>query len=250
MSLYAYCLGRDLTGAQLESLAGVGGAQVRLLEFDGEPGAVVSDFEGGRVSPTREHLRAHNSVLALVLAATTPLPFRFGTLADAAQLAAYVSKNRDALGANLERVKGCVEMSVKILWDEAEARAASEGSTDAAREAARPASAEGARAPEAGGGAAFLAAKRAKLLGGERLRARAEEVAAWVEGRRGPLARASRSRVAPAERIVVRASHLVERERLDEYREAVRALRAEGGAGLRFLTSGAWPPYSFCDLRP
>lgn len=247
MSLYVYCLGRDLAGARVESLAGVGGAPVRLLEFESGLAVIVGDFEGGRVATTREHLRAHNSVLARVLAETTPLPFRFGTLAEAAQLESYVSKNREALGANLERVRGCVEMSVKILWDEAAAVSSPEGSTDAAR----PAVAGGARASETGGGgAAFLAAKRAELMGGQRLRARAEEINAWAEARLAPLARESRSGLAPAERIVVRASHLVERARLDAYREAARVLREERGAELRFLTSGPWPPYSFCDLRP
>jgi hypothetical protein len=45
----------------------------------------------------------------------------------------------------------------------------------------------------------------------------------------------------------VRAAHLVERERVVAYRERLRSLGAER-VGLRFLTSGPWPPYSFSDV--
>ncbi|HEX5706834.1 MAG TPA: GvpL/GvpF family gas vesicle protein [Pyrinomonadaceae bacterium] len=255
MSLYVYCLGRELAGKDVESLAGVGGATVRALECGGLT-AVVSDFDEGRVALKREYLRAHNAVLAHVLAQTTPLPFRFGTLADAPQLAAYVSKNRDALASSLERVAGCVEMSVKVLWDEvADAQASRAGApaSPASETLTESESSETSAADSettSGAGAAFLAAKRAALAGGERRRARADEISSWVGARLAPHARSARSRVSPEERIVLRASHLVESARVEEYREAVRRLGEEGGAGLRFLASGPWPPYSFCDLRP
>jgi Gas vesicle synthesis protein GvpL/GvpF len=53
--------------------------------------------------------------------------------------------------------------------------------------------------------------------------------------------------VRPTEAIVINAAHLVERSRLDEYRNQVRAARGEREE-LHFLTSGEWPPYNFCDL--
>jgi hypothetical protein len=51
-------------------------------------------------------------------------------------------------------------------------------------------------------------------------------------------------RVSPEGSLVVRAAHLVVRERVEEYRERLRAAGDERRE-LRLLTSGPWPPYSF-----
>ena len=99
----------------------------------------------------------------------------------------------------------------------------------------------------AGRGTAFLLAKRREVLGDEALRRRAEEVAAWLASRVSGLVRESSARVHPSEALFVRAAHLVERARLEEYRARVRELTAER-ADLHFLSSGPWPPYSFSDL--
>ena len=115
MSLYVYCLGDELRADSFGELRGVGGARVRVVAL-GRLAAVVSEFgcEGAQVSA--ENVRAHNRVNAAALARSTPLPFRFGTLAGEQRLAAYVSENEAALLDALARVRGCVEMSVKIRW--------------------------------------------------------------------------------------------------------------------------------------
>ena len=113
MSLYVYCLSDELDAAAFEGLTGVGGASVRVLSL-GRVAAVVSEFEDESVAVTGENVRAHNRVNSQVLAALTPLPFRFGTRAAESRLAEYVAANEESLVASLARVRGCVEMSVKI----------------------------------------------------------------------------------------------------------------------------------------
>ena len=243
MSLYVYCLSDEVTEEALAGARGLAGAPARLFARAGLA-AVVSAFEEEPVPVTREHLLAHNRVNSQVLARTTPLPFRFGTLATEGRLAAYVEARAPALREALAGVRGCVEMSVKLLWDEAGARREAEARGDAAGAGA----AEGQPAAAVGGGTAFLLAKRRELLGDEGLRRRAEELAAWLERRTSDLARASDARVRPDESLVVRAAHLVGRGQVEEYRERLRALRAER-PDLRFLTSGPWPPYSFGGIK-
>ena len=51
-----------------------------------------------------------------VLAMTTPLPFRFGTLVTEAGLRSYVTSRKAALEDRLEVVKDSVEMSIKVIW--------------------------------------------------------------------------------------------------------------------------------------
>jgi len=232
MSLYVYCLSDELGEAGLAGVRGLAGAAARVFSHAGL-GAVVSPFSESPVPVTREHVLAHNRVNAQVLALTTPLPFRFGTLATEERLASYMASRAEALRGALAGVRGCVEMSVKLMWG---AGGAPRAGQSAAGETA------------AGGGTAFLLARRRALLGDEDERRRAEELSAWLEGRTSDLARATSVRLRPSEALVVRAAHLVPRGRLAEYRERLRGLRAER-PDLRFLTSGPWPPYSFAGEK-
>lgn len=255
--MYVYCLGDDLRAEWFEGVRGVGGARVRVLALGGVA-AAVSEFEGGAAKPDAENVRAHNRVNATALARATPLPFRFGTLAGEQRLAEYVSENETALLAALARVRGCVEMSVKVGREQkakGKRQKAEEEGEEAAggRETAPGVDAfgdavEGGGSAGAGRGTAFLMAKRREVLGDEALRQSAEEVAAWLASRVLGLVRESATRIRPSEAIVVRAAHLVERARLEAYKARVRELIAER-AGLHFLTSGPWPPYSFGDIE-
>jgi hypothetical protein len=238
MTLYAYCVGgEELT--EVGGSVGVGDGEVRLVSVGGLS-ALVSEFAGERVALTRENVLRHNEVVSRVLRRTTPLPFRFGTLVSEARLREYAEANRAALEAALARVRGCVEMSVKIMWDAAQ---------DARREASSLPETDDITSPQAEGlGATYLRAKLREFAGGAALKERSEEIAAWLAGALGDAVRETRARLSPEDTLVVRAAHLVERERLDVYRERVRAAREERVESLRFLTSGAWPPYSFCDL--
>ena len=236
MSLYVYCLGDELRGPAFEGLAGVGGARVRVLSFGGLA-ALVSDGGDGAGAVSGESLLAHNRVNAAALAVSTTLPCRFGTRAAPERLAEYVSANEAALAAALARVRGRVEMGVKLM----EKSGAGGREPEVEREA-------GAAGPgAAGAGTAFLLKKRREILGEEGARRRAEDAAAWLaEGVNG-LARETAERLSPSEAIFVRAAHLVERERVGEYRTRLRALAA-GRRDLRLLTSGPWPPYSFSEM--
>jgi hypothetical protein len=243
MSLYAYCLSDEVEPSMLEGCAGLEGARLRLVR-EGEIAVVVSEFEGARAEVTPENASAHNRVASRVLAETTPLPFRFGTLASEAELRRYVGENLEALSGSLVRVRGCVEMSVKILRDAG--GTTSEGATAQASEgrAANP----GAQM-SVGRGAAYLAAKRREMFGRAALKEQAEEIAAWLAERLGDAVRESRVRVSGEGALAVRAAHLVERARLEDYRELVRHARREREPLVRFLTSGAWPPYSFSHAQ-
>jgi len=253
MSLYVYCIGEGLSGAAFEGLSGVGGSPVRLLSL-GRLSALASDAGEEPVAVTEENLLAHNRVNAAALAVSTPLPFRFGTRAAPERLAEYAASNEAALADALARVRGRVEMSVKLMEKAGrfaegkgqKATGAGEGEGRAARGADAPAeSGEGAGA--VGRGTAFLLKKRREVLGEEEARLRADGLAAWLAAGVAGLALESAVRVSPSEAIVVRAAHLVERGRVAEYRARLRELGA-GRAGLRLLTSGPWPPYSFSDV--
>ena len=251
MSLYVYCVSDEVTEQTLGREAGVSGGAVRLLRA-GSLAAVVSEIEEGRVAVTRDNVLAHERIVERVLARTTPLPFRFGTVTGEARLSSYLTEHEAALNEALARVRGAVEMSVKIIG---EARAlTSESGAAAACDAAEAGGAVvtgagdvGEAGPPAGPGAAYLRKKRIEAAGGEAARRQAEEIGAWLAAGVGDLVKESDVRLQPSEGLAVRAAHLVERGRVAEYRARLAALRA-GRPDLRFLTSGPWPPYSFSSI--
>ncbi|HYX40993.1 MAG TPA: GvpL/GvpF family gas vesicle protein, partial [Pyrinomonadaceae bacterium] len=242
LSLYAYCLCAELRPDALDEVAGIAGAQVRVLWCD-EIAAVVSEFEGDAVKVTRAHVLAHERVVGCVLRQVTPLPFRFGTLTSETRLRSYIETNESALRARLARVRGCVEMSVKVMW-----RRESDEQTDV-RAAQVEFNAHTSARDMKGTGTAFLEAKRRALVSDETAQAQAEEIARWLTGQLADVVRAEQMSVRPSAALVISAAHLVERARLAEYRERVRRVFA-GRGELHFLTSGPWPPYSFSQENP
>lgn len=232
MKIYLYCLAEP-TATLPDSLHGLSGALVRRLNIK-DFSLMVSDFPEPVIPVTRENALAHAAVIQNVLKATTPLPFRFGALVTEQQLENYVSARHEALRSKLEQVRGCVEMNVKILsdrnWTE------------------EPLVNEAPEKP----GTAFLSAKRLEILGGE---ARAEEtkrVAEWLNGQLAEVVRETHLKTSPipantANKLILDAAHLVERERVDEFRMRVTDSRGQR-PDLHFLVSGPWAPYSFANM--
>lgn len=285
MNVYAYCLSDEVAADAPEAVTGVGGATTRLLWGSGGIAAVVSDFDGDAVGVTRANVLAHERVVGAVLARATPLPFRFGTVVTEERLMSYVAAQGEALRAQLEFVRGCVEMSVKVIW-KAEANGGESSPEHSAESSVSPetgATVERSRLdrvarpqlersslesstldsstldqsspdrlsldqPLTGAGTAFLLAKRREIFGEETRAARAQEIAGWLAGVFEGALRDSRVELNPRGALVVRAAHLVERARLAEYRERLRRARDER-RDLHFLTSGAWSPYSFTSAR-
>ena len=231
MKLYAYCLAEDLDTLS-DSPRGISGAPVRLLKID-DLAVLVSDTEIDAVTVTRDNALAHAAVVRSILAQTTPLPFRFGTLVTEQQLRSYVSTRKSALGNKLAHVRGCVEMSVKIIWQpsgEVKSQAITHHSE------------------LKGAGATFLAEKRREILGDEQRAASAAEISAWLHEKVNDLTRDEHVTVPPSERLLLAAAHLVERVNIQRYRARVGEAR-QNRPELHFLTSGPWPPYSFANIE-
>ena len=233
MKLYLYCVADNLVSLG-EELKGIAGSDVDVLTFEGL-GIVASKFAGEGVQVNHENVLRHEAVVRSVLAKTTPLPFRFGTLVTEDGLESFVRSRRAALTARLHAVKGCVELSVKIIWQQ--------HSQEAAGDTGVPGTSDG-----AGVGAAFLMGKRRELLGDEELRRQAQQIANWLRSRMAGLVRQEHLSVEPRQKLVLSGAFLVNRELEVEFRTRVRELQAER-PDLHFLSSGPWPPYTFANIE-
>jgi hypothetical protein len=160
--------------------------------------------------PDAAALWRHEEVLEELMEGRDLLPVRFGTrLADDGEAAAILVARRDEFAAGLDRVRGAVELALRVRAD--------------AEPTAPP-------MPEDAGGRAYLAAKVARTRSGDALHA---PLAA--------LARESAIRPGPE---LLRSAYLVDRAAVTGFVAAVRELQA-AHPDLSLLCTGPWPPYSF-----
>lgn len=231
MKLYLYCLIDD--DASIENVIysaeneGISGIPVTLLGID-DFCLLVSQFAGAAVPVTRDNVLKHAAVVGSLLPFTTPLPFRFGTLATESELESFLIARSKALKAKQELVRDCVEMSVKIIWNREWTEKA------ISQERLKP-------------GTAFLAEKKRKLLGNELRGAETKRIASWLEERLGDSVRETRINTDFTAKLLLTAAHLVERSRVEQYRKRLKDARLERPE-LHFLASGPWPPYSFANI--
>ena len=230
MKLYVYCLAENLD-TLAAPVSGIAGAQVELMKVE-DFSLLVSDFHGD--SPplvTRDNALTHATVVRSVLNETTPLPFRFGTVVAEERLRSYVTARREALAARLALVRGCVEMSVKIIWNTDHIETDIDG--DAA---------------EQGPGVKFLKEKQREIRGGEHRAEQAKQVSAWLQEQTRPFVKEEEISLCPTEKLILSAAHLVAREQVAEYCDRLSAAR-KSRPELHFLSSGPWPPYTFCNIE-
>jgi gas vesicle protein GvpL/GvpF len=228
MKLYAYCLADDIDVLE-EPASGISGAPVRLLKTEGFS-VLVSDLDADVVQVTGENALAHAAVVRSILDRTTPLPFRFGTLVTEQQLVNYLSARKPALETKLAEVRGCVEMSVKIIRETATHESEPDENINQ------------------GAGTSFLAQKRREILGGEQSAAQATTISTWLHEQISSLIRAEQVTLRPTEKLVLAVAHLVERAKVKKYRENM-AEACQSRPDLHFLLSGPWPPYSFANIE-
>lgn len=175
-------------------------------------------------------LQAHDAVVrCLAEEAPALLPARFGTrLADEPALAEAVASRAAVLAEALEKVRGCVQMTLRVFG------------TGEAGATPSPTLPRFAGEGSAGPGTRYLEARRREH---ERLVSLPE-----IEPLRPalrPHLRAERVERRPAGLLVGTAFHLVPRPALADYRAALEATGGELPGGFRLAWSGPWPPYAF-----
>ena len=232
MKLYVYCLAEGVDVLEQPTL-GISGAPVRVLKSE-NLSVLVSELNEDSVPVTRDNALAHAAVVRSVLDHATPLPFRFGTIVTEDQLRSYLSTHKSSLEKKVDSLRGCVEMSVKIIWENSdEKQVEAQDRTEATAE---------------GVGTSFLAEKRRQIIGDEHRAAKATEISTWLHENLGGLIREEQVTIRPTERLVLAAAHLIDRDKITQYREKA-AETCQNRPELHFLLSGPWPPYSFANIE-
>jgi hypothetical protein len=187
------------------------------------------EWVGGRATE-------HEAVVEHAASLGTLVPMKLFTLFSTDDRAiAHVRKMKKSLDRVVERIAGCEEWGLVILFDEARA--------------AKAAAAE-ARARKVVSGTSFLLRKKA--LDEERRTAGARGVATVdaLYGRLGKLTRSAQRRAAPnrelAGRVLLDAVFLVPTSGVKKFKAAVAApAQALADDGFDVTLTGPWPAYSF-----
>jgi hypothetical protein len=228
-SLYVYAI-VDQPDLDLPAVRGIGDAAISGLRV-GDLMAVVSLITGA-VPLSRDNLLGHERVIEALMEARAVLPARFGTTTDRAErLQKTLETNGVGYGSNLDRVRGRVEIALRVGWDPA-----------ADEPVARP------RAADVADGRGYMQALLERAKGSQRRRDDAEDLAARLTAGLVELADAAVEKVLPTPQLLLKAAYLVRREHVPEIRRRIEALRAAHPA-LAILATGPWPAYSFVEEK-
>jgi hypothetical protein len=245
---YIYCIARAQPFAQDGlpfTTPGIGGPDkpVRLLTY-GDLAAVVSDATRDDYDVTRENLLAHQRVIMQALTRSDVLPVSFGTVAESDRQVQeqLLHGTADDLHGALEEVQGCIELELKVLWNEEQLFTEIMAEDDDIRAL---------RDSIAGLAPATTQYERVQL--GERiaaaLQAKSEAEAAVLREALEPLAVETRVNDNLGDMMLLNAAFLVDRSQEQAFDAAVQALSEAQAGRLIFQYVGPLPPYNFVDIE-
>jgi hypothetical protein len=238
--LYLYCITAANRGLVFPA-RGVDGAVVEPLAECGLT-AVVSRVPAGKVRPQRASLAAHHRILSELAERQPVLPVVFGTVAaDEDELRDILRRNRHALADLLQRLRGKVEMGLKVYWDTPnifDYFVATHQELEAMRNRLfRPG-----RTPSVA----------EKLALGELFAALLQQArqrhTRRVKESLAPCCVEIRSVDPGSERMIMKLACLVEKDRQQHWEDGVHRAAALFDDNYRFDYSGPWLPYNFVDV--
>lgn len=211
---------------------------------------VVSDVESEeQYGATRAHMLVHQRVQERVMEEMTVLPVRFGTVAEGASGNTPVDDIRRLLGKRseeferlLREMEGKVEMGLKALWSDEAAIYQEILAENAAIRRLRDAVVG--RPPAV---VRFQGIPLGEMVKKALERKKEREAAALLASLR-PLAFRTQEGAILLDRMVVNAAFLVEKQRQEEFDQAVECLDREHGQRATFKYVGPTPPYNFVNI--
>lgn len=223
-------------------IPGLDGTPVYLIPWR-NLAAVVGDAPLRGYPADLANAARHGAVVEEIMQGGPILPMRFGTLLRESQsVVTMLAEHSGAFEEALRRLRGRVEMGLKVLWEAdlstclcVPARRQACGGWDEPMD------------PPAGPGGRYLRRRLEEERRTEAIRARGETLIQAIQTTLRPLVDEWTLRRFPTPRLLLDAAYLVSRDALQAFRDGVVRLE-EPTSELRFLLSGPWPPYSFVRL--
>jgi hypothetical protein len=217
-----FCLYAITDGRPHLHVRGHGGAPLEAIRTSGIE-AVASEHEELDLPADEDALWTHERVVEALMDQGAVLPMRFGSLLESENQVRVLLSSRGAeFRRALDRVRGAVEVGVRVALGDEDARAVPD-------------------AGASGPGTAYLLGQLERTRHHGSVEARVAEALT-------PLAREHVSRANGSAGASLNSAYLVERERLDDF--VSRASELEGElTGVRVACTGPWPAYSFANAE-
>jgi hypothetical protein len=214
--LYLYALTEHPT--VVPPTLGLEQAPLAVERLDGIE-AVVGVVGHERIDPSEDAVLTHARVVDELTALNEAvLPARFGRgYPDAEALRDAVAERADALRLALDRVRGCLELGLRVLSKPSDAGSPGQSG-------------------------------REYMLGRLDRRRRDERLADEVHAPLAALARAETRTVAATPQLLLSAAYLVPREALERFQSTLHELES-AHPELSLACTGPWPPYSFATAE-
>jgi len=225
------------------SQKGMGGQNVFNIIY-GRISALVSISDKNHFEPNEKNVFTHEAVIEEMMNNNQAvLPMRFATvLNNKREIKEILRKQYREFVNNLEKVKGAVELGVKVFWeaDKMKEKAKSDVSKRIKQVSGFPRS--------AGSGSRYLLGKMKDYFLEEGLEQEAEKLAKAINRRLSRHARDSRLKKLVTGALALNASYLVAKENCQDFENEVAKMQKEN-KNLKFLFSGPWPPYNFIEVK-
>jgi len=238
---YLYAIVDSSSVGQTFDYLGLDGSTVYTIG-DEAAAAIVSDLPNQKLRPERRRLAAHHAVLKELMAGHTVLPMAFGLMADGPEAVRRILRiNHDAIAEQLDRVRGRVEMGLRVAWDVANIFEYMIGLHEELR-SLRDQVFRGGRMPSQDDkidlGRAFD-----RLLNASR-EAHLQRVTAALRSHSVEI----QSNPPRSEREVLNLACLVERDQQHAFEQGVLLVARRFDNNFAFDINGPWPPHNFVDI--
>ena len=247
MGKYLYCIIRCAEERTFDGVAAIGDPALPVYAVSqGGLAAVVSDSPFERYEATRANLVSHERVVEAVMQEQTPLPVRFGTIADPADAVSDIRKllstRADEFDRLLREMDGRVELGLKAFW-RSDAIVFDQILVEDPQIRALRDSLQHSRSG---------ASQAARIRLGEMVKAalvRKREVeAARILAPLRPIAERVAENPVVLDRMIVNSAFLVRRDREADFDRPVAALDKERGEQIRLMYVGPVAPYNFVRI--
>jgi hypothetical protein len=226
--IYVYAL-LEPSCAITTAPAGIEGTRVEHRAHGDIVGA-ISDCGAARPSPTAENVWAHEGVVEALMERCTVLPVRFGTIfTNHEQLESMLDRHAAELARGFERVRGCVELGVRVAAEATALQGVPEMSIGAGK---------------SNSGRGYMDALAAAERDRAHVQWRTEQLVDSIHRPLAAIAREGARREGVSAPLLFSAAYLVEGDKVDEFRRCVDDLSGKLDE-VKLLCTGPWPPYNF-----
>lgn len=242
MGLYVYAVGR-VCEDELPPLNGILDRPVNRLDA-GTLYAVVSECPLANVRAERRNIAANQRVLSALHRQFDLLPMAFGTVTKSeSDLRNFLEEHHDSLTAQLQRIAGAIEMSLRLNLEVPDPIAYLVERSPTLL-AARERTFNGRRPPS------YDAKIRLGQLCDDALRLYRDERTAQVVATIGASCAEVMKLPVREEKEIANLAALVPRGGVDQFEAAVHESAAQLDDDLAFNLSGPWPPHNFVQFDP